>query len=54
MGEHWIKLSTTAALTRIRKNEEIELGWRKGEIGLPAEFRDLEPVHVLPMKRIEK
>ena len=49
MGERWIKLSTTVALNRIRKSEELEKGWKRAEIGLPVEFRDLDPVHVVPM-----
>ena len=53
MGEHFIKLSTTRALNRIRKSEELEKGWKKDEIGLPAELRDLDPVHVVPLKRVE-
>ena len=52
LGERFIKLSTTTALNRIRKSEEIEKGWRKNEIGLPAEFRDLDLVHVVPLKRV--
>ena len=44
LGDYWIKLSTTVALNRIRKSEEMEKGWRKDEIGLQAEFRDLDPV----------
>ena len=51
LGERWIKLSKTIALNRIRESEEQELGWKKDEIGLPAEFRDLDPAHVIPMKR---
>ena len=52
LGERWIRLSTTVALNRIRKSEEMEKGWRKNEIALPVEFRDLDPVHVVPMKRV--
>ena len=52
MGEKWIKLSTTLALNRIRKSEELEKGWRKGDHGLPAEFRDLDPIHVVPLLRV--
>lgn len=51
LGERWIKLSTTLALNRIRKTEELEKGWKKGEILLPVEFRDLDPVHVIPLLR---
>ena len=54
MGEKWIKLSTTVALNRIRKSEELEKGWKKGDIGLPAELRDLDPVHVVPLERVLK
>ena len=53
MGDHYIKLSTTKALNKIRKSEELEKGWRKDEIGLPAEFGDFDPVHVIPLKRVE-
>ena len=53
LGERWIKLSTTKALNSIRKNEELEKGWRKNEIGLPEEFRDLDPVHVVPLKTVD-
>lgn len=49
MGDHFIKLSTTMALNKIRKEEELEKGWRKDEIALPAELRDQEPVHVVPL-----
>ena len=53
MGDHYIKLSRTVALNRIRKSEELEKGWRKDEIHLPVELRDLDPVHVQPLKGIE-
>ena len=49
MGENWIKLSTTVALNKIRKSEEMEKGWKKDEIAIPAQFRDLNPVHVSPL-----
>ena len=52
LGERWIRLSTTVALNRLRKSEEMEKGWRKNEIALPVEFRDLDPVHVVPLKRV--
>ena len=52
MGEHYIKLSTTYILNRIRKEEEFEKGWKKNEIRLPAELRDLNPVHVVPLKKV--
>ena len=54
LGDHYIKLSTTMALNKIRRSEESEKGWKKSEIGLPAESRDLDPVHVVPLKRVEK
>ena len=54
LGERWIKLSTTLALNRIRKSEEMEKGWRKSEIKLPPEFRDLDPVHVIPIIDVKK
>lgn len=49
LGEHLIKLSTARALNRIRKTEELDKGWRKGEIQLPVEFRDMDPVHINPL-----
>ena len=52
LGDYWLKLSTTVALNRIRLCEEMEMGWRKNEVGLPAEFRDLDPVHVIPLERV--
>ena len=54
LGDYYVKLSTTVALNSIRKSEELEKGWRKNEIGLPAELRDLDPVHVVPLKRVDK
>ena len=54
LGEYWIKLSTTVGLTPLRKSEEMEKGWKKGEIGLPSEFRSLDPVHVIPLNRVER
>lgn len=53
LGDHYIKLSRTIALNRIRKDEELEKGWRKDEIGLPTAFRELDPVHVIPLKRVQ-
>ena len=53
LGERWIKLSTTLALNRIRKSEELEKGWKRDEIALPAEFRDLDPVHLIPLNRVQ-
>ena len=49
LGEKFIKLSKTVALNRIRASEELEKGWKKGEIALPVEFRDLDPVHIIPL-----
>ena len=49
LGEKWIKLSKTVALNRIRASEEFEKGWKKGEVALPVQFRDLDPVHVIPL-----
>ena len=54
LGERWVKLSTTVSLNRIRKNEELEKGWRKNEIALPPELRDLDLVHLIPMNTVEK
>ena len=53
MGDYYIKLSTTIALNRIRKDEEFEKGWKKNGIRVPAELRDLDPVHVVPLKRVK-
>ena len=53
MGDYYIKLSTTIALNRIRESEQLTKGWKKGEIQLPAELRDLDPVHVFPLKRVQ-
>ena len=50
LGDHYIKLSTTRALNRIRKEEELEKGWRKGDFGMPTELRDLDLVHVVPLE----
>lgn len=56
MGEEWIKISSTVALNRIRKDEELEKGWRKDEMALPAEMRaglNFDPVHIVPLKGVE-
>ena len=53
LGDHYIKLSTTLALNRIRKDEELEKGWRQGDFGVPAELRDLDLVHVVPLERVK-
>ena len=53
LGDHYIKLSTTLALNRIRKDEELEKGWRQGDIGVPSELRDLDLVHVVPLERVK-
>ena len=50
LGDHYIKLSTTKALNRIKKDEELEKGWKKGDFGMPAELRDLDLVHVVPLE----
>ena len=50
LGDHNIRLSTTKALNNIRKDEEFEKGWRKGDFGLPSELRDLDLVHVVPLE----
>ena len=52
-GDHFIMLSKTLALNRIRKDEEFEKGWRKGDFGVPTELRDLDLVHVFPLERVE-
>ena len=52
IGDGWIKISKTVALNRIRKSEELEKGWRKDEIAKPVEFRDLDLVHVVPLKTV--
>ena len=53
LGEHFIKLSKTLALNRIRKEEELERGWKKDDFGIPAELRDLDLVHVVPLERVK-
>ena len=50
LGDHYIKLSKAFALNRIGKDEEPEKGWRKGDFGVPAELRDLDLVHVVPLE----
>ena len=50
LGDHYIMLSTTVALNRIRIDEEIEKGWRKNSLKLPGELNDLDPVHVVPLE----
>ena len=52
LGENFIKLSKTRALNRIREDEELEKGWKKGDFGVPAELRDMDLVHVVPLKRV--
>ena len=53
LGDHFIKLSTTLSLNRIRKEEELEKGWKKGDFGVPAELRDLDLVHVVPLEWVK-
>ena len=53
LGDNFIRLSTTLSLNRIRKREESEKGWKKGEFGVPAELRDLDLVHVVPLERVK-
>ena len=53
LGDHYIKLSKTLALNRIRREEELEKGWKKGDFGVPAELRDLNLVHVVPLDRVK-
>ena len=51
MGDHYIKLSTTVALNRIRRDEELDKGWRKSDFVVPVtELRDLDLVHVVPLE----
>ena len=47
VGDSWIRTSTTKSLTVIRDYEEEEKGWKKEEIALPHEFKDLDAVHIL-------
>ena len=49
-----IRTSKTGSLNFIIQNEEVEKGWKKGEIALPVEFRDLDAVHVLPFVDLER
>ena len=53
LGDHYIKLSKTVSLNRIGKDKEFEKGWRKGDFGVPAELRDLDLVHVVPLERVK-
>lgn len=48
-GDPFIKTSSTRALNAIRQSEERTLGWKKGELSFPPEFKDLDPVHILPL-----
>ena len=50
LGKAWITVSKTVALNAIRQNEELEKGWRKDEINVPAMLRDFDPVHVIPLE----
>ena len=50
LGTAWITVSKTVALNSIRQNEELEKGWRKDEIAVPAMLRDFDPVHVIPLE----
>ena len=52
MGDGVIRTSTTKSLRPIRsKSEELEKGWKRGEIaaGERAEFRGMDAVHVVPL-----
>ncbi|CBY11768.1 unnamed protein product [Oikopleura dioica] len=51
IDDSWISrgTSTTASLNAIKKDEELTKGWKKGEIALPHEFKDLDAVHILPL-----
>ena len=53
LGDHFILLSTTLALNRIRRDEEFEKGWKKGALSLPIEVNELDFVHVIPLKRLK-
>ena len=56
MGDGVIRTSTTKSLTPIRsKKEELEKGWKRGEIaaGERAEFRGMDAVHVVPLIWLE-
>ena len=51
MGDGVIRTSTTKSLRPIRKSDELEKGWKRGEItaGERAEFRGMDAVHVVPL-----
>ena len=56
MGDGVIRTSTTKSLRPIRsKSEEMEKGWKRGEIaaGERAEFRGMDAVHVVPLIWLE-
>ena len=55
MGEGMIRTSTTKSLRAIRKSEELEKGWKRGEIaaGERAELREMDPVHVVPLTLVK-
>ena len=56
MGDGVIRTSTTKSLRPIRsKREELEKGWKRGEIaaGERAEFRGMDAVHVVPLIWLE-
>ena len=53
LGDYFIKLSKTVSLNRIRRDEELEKGWRKSDFGVPTELRDLDLVHVVPLERVK-
>ena len=56
MGDGVIRTSTTKTLRPIRsKREEMEKGWKRGEIaaGERAEFRGMDAVHVVPLIWLE-
>ena len=54
MGEGMIRTSTTKSLRPIRKSEEREKGWKRGEIPFLAKFRHVDPVHVVPLTLVKK
>ena len=57
MGDGVIRTSTTKSLRPIRsKSEELEKGWKRGEIaaGERAEFRGMDAVHVVSLRWLEK
>ena len=49
LGEGMIRTSTTKSLRPIRNNKQSELGWKRGEISILAQFRDMDPVDVVPL-----